>query len=269
MIGLRITRLFYSLVPAEEELQQAEIDDKDLDEQGIVISRCSKPHTSRTLLLIVLVQTVLLSLTILTLVWVLQQAKIPISEGPQDELSAVEDYRQLEVYNTTVILGIDEPQATLQSPENNRVWAELRPLYGGIVRFPTKHAQAMGLPSSATLEPLYPEDGVYQIAVFHQLHCLGMIRDQLTLAETDRSVKGSKDHNHILHCVEYLRKILLCNTDVTLDPTTDYYYYGTNSSRQCRDWDALRTWWHRNKFHEFESFLETKPEPQSHLDVLH
>ncbi|MCJ1312069.1 hypothetical protein MMC25_005743 [Agyrium rufum] len=93
------------------------------------------------------------------------------------------------------------------------------------------------------------------ISMFHQLHCLGMLRTALQAAQKGSSsgdmgsqngIHKHSDHDeqgHYLHCFDYLRQAILCSADGTFEPSktnkkgelfTDGYV-----EHQCRDAAAL------------------------------
>ncbi|KAI1337278.1 hypothetical protein F5Y15DRAFT_418043 [Xylariaceae sp. FL0016] len=67
----------------------------------------------------------------------------------------------------------------------------------------------------------------YGIGMFHQLHCLQMIRGSLQVAQVPGAVNhahGQHAHSgdasadaHVLHCLDYLRQTILCMADDTLE----------------------------------------------------
>lgn len=144
----------------------------------------------------------------------------------------------------------------VRTPANNALWQQPKDV--GVVRIPSVDADAYGLPASETLEPLFPQDSLYQMTVFHQIHCLSRIRDALVPAD-DENDGGNEVRvtNHTLHCVDYLRKTLMCNADIMSDPLTDPRH-GIRSPKTCRDWPAVRAWWEDNKFDQLDEFWEWK-----------
>jgi hypothetical protein len=68
--------------------------------------------------------------------------------------------------------------------------------------------------------------------MFHQIHCLQMIRVAL--------IHGPNEHSG--HCLNFLRQAILCNSDITLDPLLDdsdgamAATDGLGVTHICRDW---------------------------------
>ena len=75
----------------------------------------------------------------------------------------------------------------------------------------------------------------FGISMFHQIHCLHMIRLAL--------INGPDDHSG--HCLNFLRQAILCNSDTTLDPLVvdpDGTMTGTDGmgvTHVCRDWSQV------------------------------
>ncbi|EGN98534.1 hypothetical protein SERLA73DRAFT_183584 [Serpula lacrymans var. lacrymans S7.3] len=82
---------------------------------------------------------------------------------------------------------------------------------------------------------LGPDGRIFGVSMFHQIHCLDMIRESF--------IKGVNSHSG--HCLNFLRQAILCNSDITLDPInieidgkivgTD----GTGVTHVCRDWTQI------------------------------
>jgi hypothetical protein len=75
------------------------------------------------------------------------------------------------------------------------------------------------------------DQGCTGIAMFHQMHCLQIIRTAI--------VEGEADH-HVGHCLNLLRQTVLCTSDTTLDALnsklgTD----GLGIVHVCRDWQKV------------------------------
>ncbi|KAG1735293.1 uncharacterized protein EDB91DRAFT_1007658, partial [Suillus paluster] len=73
---------------------------------------------------------------------------------------------------------------------------------------------------------------MFGVSMFHQIHCLQMIRKAL--------INGSRCHSG--HCLNFLRQAVLCNADTTLDPffvDPDGTMTGTDGlgmTTVCRNW---------------------------------
>lgn len=89
---------------------------------------------------------------------------------------------------------------------------------------------------------LGPSQRPFVIAMFHQMHCLDVIRVGFVTNRT-----GSA--HHITHCLRYLRQTVLCKADTTLEETLfkraavgNEWRAGSNGVgmvHRCRDWTAV------------------------------
>ncbi|KAI1416920.1 hypothetical protein F5Y13DRAFT_185758 [Hypoxylon sp. FL1857] len=65
----------------------------------------------------------------------------------------------------------------------------------------------------------------YGVSMFHQLHCLSMIRTVLLSSEMhmdhvrveSRDMESAMDRGHFLHCFDYIVQAILCSADDTLE----------------------------------------------------
>ena len=76
------------------------------------------------------------------------------------------------------------------------------------------------------------------VSMFHQLHCLRLLRVSLT----DPSHPLSNMH-HSQHCLNYIRQMVLCSPDLTLEPydplEKDFDQDRVGVTHVCRDWSAV------------------------------
>ncbi|KAF5367789.1 hypothetical protein D9615_010506 [Tricholomella constricta] len=83
---------------------------------------------------------------------------------------------------------------------------------------------------------LGPQDRIFVVTMFHELHCLRM----LNLAFDPSN--GVKD-GHINHCLGYLRQMALCGSDLTLEPAgwedRDFRFDRVGATHMCRDWTEV------------------------------
>ncbi|KAL4860740.1 hypothetical protein BDV12DRAFT_208890 [Aspergillus spectabilis] len=91
------------------------------------------------------------------------------------------------------------------------------------------------------------------IAVFHQLHCLYLIRRAYYIPTPENQTKdfdtGIARHPHVGHCFDYLRLTLLCAADSTLEPTTEKVNGNPKwgFEKQCRDYESVKNWAEKRK----------------------
>ncbi|CAI9628776.1 unnamed protein product [Alternaria burnsii] len=119
--------------------------------------------------------------------------------------------------------------------ESDAAWASLFPEKLGFIRHPV-------------LAP-----GVAGIAVFHELHCLNMLRQAFwasvdgnleEMGDESREKNHRTSHHHVRHCFEYLRQSLICLADSNLEMMnyTARGISGWQSERTCRNYDELTEW---------------------------
>lgn len=65
---------------------------------------------------------------------------------------------------------------------------------------------------------MFPAGRDFGVSMFHQIHCLSMIRESLITDPND----------HAAHCLNFLRQAMLCNADTTLET-------GIATTHTCRD----------------------------------
>ncbi|KAF7536907.1 hypothetical protein G7054_g4159 [Neopestalotiopsis clavispora] len=91
------------------------------------------------------------------------------------------------------------------------------------------------------------------VAVFHELHCLNILRKSFfaavdgVLEEMGAEIHAGNDrtsHHHIRHCFEYLRQSLVCLADGNLEAMnyTTGGVTGWQSERTCRNFEELKGW---------------------------
>jgi hypothetical protein len=112
------------------------------------------------------------------------------------------------------------------TPENLQLWKSVLPAGNGLVQ--VEDPKAYGLP--AGLLPLNGTGAVYSVTWAHEYHCIDMIREEFWkfIAGSSHLV-GSDDTGsnlperdrlklrHIGHCFDYLRQMIMCNADMTLE----------------------------------------------------
>ncbi|KAI1778042.1 hypothetical protein F4818DRAFT_438219 [Hypoxylon cercidicola] len=136
-------------------------------------------------------------------------------------------------------------------------WEALFPRGGGRVALSQDIVGKLSLPASvaATHDP---EKRVYQIAGYHQLHCLDKIRDVLhnisdlqngVFRDDAKPYLNGSNWDHVLHCIEGVRQGLVCRIDETLLPVKETWPPigdGSGQQRTCKNAPALRDWAERN-----------------------
>ena len=79
----------------------------------------------------------------------------------------------------------------------------------------------------------------FAVSMFHELHCLRIMRRTLNAGDYQHLSRAQKGHIH--HCFVYLRLWTLCSADVALEPG-DFAHRNFTTERMgathtCTDWD--------------------------------
>ncbi|KAI9146893.1 Oxidase ustYa [Paramyrothecium foliicola] len=139
------------------------------------------------------------------------------------------------------------------TPERDALWDDLYSF--GISRIPK--AKAAQLVNKTVPIPGEPGQYVIQLNVFHQLHCLNMLRKRL-YSEVDYP----PDHElmgieHLEHCYDALRQSLTCSVDLT--PLPWRWVEEMQEAKEvaqvahtCRDFETVRTWAKKNAVAHFD-----------------
>ncbi|KAJ7457332.1 hypothetical protein FB451DRAFT_1274591 [Mycena latifolia] len=92
---------------------------------------------------------------------------------------------------------------------------------------------------------LGPAHRAFAVAIFHQLHCVRLMRGALD-GRYDDVARG-----HMHHCLNYIRQMILCSPDLTLEPPDvldrDFEVQRAGATHVCNDWsvmyaDAAKNW---------------------------
>jgi len=162
--------------------------------------------------------------------------------------------------NTTQIFTVDKSDLhlALNTEEANNYWLNItRDMRNGLVSLPTKITKKVGLEGSGMKTA--PGETVFQIDMFHQLHCLQRIRTDLLNApfmhilNPNRTSLDDAYGRHTLHCVDYLRQAVMCNGDLTLVSTGEDLEFDHSPPRKCRDFGAISDWVLEKKW-EYERY---------------
>ncbi|KAH9032238.1 hypothetical protein EDB85DRAFT_2073949 [Lactarius pseudohatsudake] len=106
---------------------------------------------------------------------------------------------------------------------------------------PTKHYQLSGHGADAEWAALTPNNGTlylgpqrrpFSISLFHQLRCLDVIRRDIIEALPREESKLGR------HCLNYMRQMVLCRTDLAVDPVLGRELEAEvrAETNQCVDW---------------------------------
>ncbi|TEA17327.1 Phenylalanine aminomutase [Colletotrichum sidae] len=158
----------------------------------------------------------------------------------------------LEAYNTTK-QAYDIIDAADRSEEATRFWTELKN-YDGVVAIDDAFAEQLNLPPSVP-HPDNANTKIYQVNVFHSLHCLYRIRNRLI--STVPLDKWPRDDIHTMHCLDHIRNDLMCNVDLSLSGSSEYISFNHgHHGKKCRDLGALQDWSRRNAWTGYRKYLK-------------
>jgi Mycotoxin biosynthesis protein UstYa len=127
----------------------------------------------------------------------------------------------------------------------------------GITKIPRESAAKLVNKTVAIPDLLPDRQYAVQLDVFHQLHCLNMIRKRLYMTEADVAPDDKlMEMDHIEHCYDSLRQSLMCAVDVT--PLTWKWVEKYQTSKAvlqvmhtCRDFEAVKRWAMERRVAEF------------------
>jgi len=102
------------------------------------------------------------------------------------------------------------------------------------IAHPTKYGLKGGLPMNKFYyNNASPESEAYVPSVFHQIHCVGEIKHAFIQLQNGKALSA---HEHINHCVEYLRQAVMCSGDLTLEKPG---YIGDTSWTRPNGWGVV------------------------------
>ncbi|KAJ7028301.1 hypothetical protein C8F04DRAFT_66154 [Mycena alexandri] len=135
------------------------------------------------------------------------------------------------------------------SPALDQAWEDLYSF--GISRIP-KSAAAQ-LPNKTSPIPGDPGFYIAELDVFHELHCLNMVRMALDPDYyPEWNIKtNERSREHVSHCVDWIRHAIMCHSDtsVIVWQWNSRYNQSTPKARiphTCRNFEPIREWGMQN-----------------------
>ncbi|KAK8092692.1 uncharacterized protein PG998_014733 [Apiospora kogelbergensis] len=120
---------------------------------------------------------------------------------------------------------------------NFTYWRNLFPAAQGLVSIP--HDSPLIRPNVDTAPSALDEThSVYQVSVFHTLHCLEALKFALDGSASEHGITEDLFQTHAPHCIDWIRQEVMCSADITLDSILD----GAKTPHQCRDFDHIFQW---------------------------
>ncbi|PGH23086.1 hypothetical protein AJ80_02860 [Polytolypa hystricis UAMH7299] len=125
---------------------------------------------------------------------------------------------------------------------------------------------------TSAIVPSRPGSHLVKLAVFHQLHCLDMIRKNVhdDYYQMDDSRASVSLVDHVDHCIDMLRQSIMCTSDTTMitfsgDPLLETAEPDFNTEKVCVDFGNIHQW---AKSHEFNMLDEVVRHPAAYADLL-
>ncbi|OAA70206.1 hypothetical protein LEL_10022 [Akanthomyces lecanii RCEF 1005] len=119
-------------------------------------------------------------------------------------------------------------------------------------------SEASHLLNKTRAAPKTPDLYLVQLQVFHDLHCLNLIRKWVYMdlypEMAEWSEDGTLNHDtmnaiHVDHCIDALRQSVMCTGDITprkfaphANERQYYVYPAIYTTQTCRNHDAIRNW---------------------------
>lgn len=142
-------------------------------------------------------------------------------------------------------VGDDFPELWPLPPTPPVLLVVENPAHYPIAGLDAREEWAANTPKGFGYMRLGPEGRAFAVSMFHQLHCLRLMRFALAGDYRDQTFA------HFGHCLNYLRQLILCNPDLTLEPYDvlegEYDVKQDASTHVCQDWrqvyDAMASNW--------------------------
>ncbi|KAI1173835.1 hypothetical protein F4777DRAFT_580598 [Nemania sp. FL0916] len=149
-------------------------------------------------------------------------------------------------FNNT--LDVENPYKGERRDGIDELWYDISTKYLSF-RLTKEELVAMDKYSEKSVE-FSDEKGGYMASldVFHQVHCLNMIRQQVRRDQYPENTNpDAQKLEHIDHCIDMLREVVMCHGDVSVLTYTwkeGYQWPWANFAieRECRDWNRITDW---------------------------
>ncbi|KAF4157218.1 hypothetical protein CNMCM6936_002633 [Aspergillus lentulus] len=133
------------------------------------------------------------------------------------------------------------------SEENNKAWDDVH-VAPAMVKISASDAAKLVNKTVPIPDGSGYSSGYYLIGldVFHQLHCLDMLRKVLWGVDMHNPNDEEAMH-HLDHCIEMIRQSLMCSADITVDvwawnEEKQMVTVRADNMHTCRDFEAIRQW---------------------------
>ncbi|KAH8779955.1 hypothetical protein F5883DRAFT_193783 [Diaporthe sp. PMI_573] len=203
--------------------------DDEVSQAGVQFSR--QPSKRKRWRQLVIGSCVLVSMT-LNAILLISALKSSSSSEPPSIFAELESHDE-QPY--VLLTDFASDNLTLQ----DQLWHDIN-IDVGVVALSDEWAAEHNL-RTAQRFPWDQTKGIYLLHGFHNLHCLKII--YLSLSEFRRGLSQSRSWHHISHCMDALRRQILCDADDTPRATERRIEVvtGVGQHRKCRSWLELET----------------------------
>ncbi|KAI1781370.1 hypothetical protein F4818DRAFT_35760 [Hypoxylon cercidicola] len=133
------------------------------------------------------------------------------------------------------------------TPENDAMWMDL--LGPGMGFVAIQNPSQYGLPPGISDDHNPPDVEVFGVSMFHQLHCLMIIRD-VFWANRDSKTVEDVEVKHVNHCFDYIRQGIMCAGDMSIEGAAKMTEGESNVDRvngyggrhECKNYQLSRDW---------------------------
>jgi len=237
--GVRITPLSEksSYTPVAEDENKSSDDSNDLD-----VEYQSLQKQARTMKRWLIVLGCLLGVSIVVLLLSFANTVVCVSKttAASSHLTPVP-----EMPMTTVTFDMDDRYAGPSTGDRDRAWGSLMPVGQGFVVVNDSQKYNLQPGKNTSFGELY------DISMFHQLHCLTQIRSYLFTLQIAMNRNNTQEifdiilapkEPHVFHCLDYLRQGVMCVGDMTIEwPREEsdgrrFAVDGWGVQHQCKSW---------------------------------
>jgi len=170
--------------------------------------------------------------------WFLSRG-FPAYTAPNDSSNVRTPYAALEL-DTEAVFGGHDLYTDQNDTFRDELWQAIN-IDDGMIALPDDFVRDTGLPVSQRF-PWDESKGIYLLHGHHNLHCVRSV--YISLMEYRKGLPQTRNFRHVIHCLDALRRDVICNADDTPRFTTDddVPETGHNQPRKCRSWDKLEQW---------------------------
>ncbi|XXH05723.1 hypothetical protein Hte_012159 [Hypoxylon texense] len=133
------------------------------------------------------------------------------------------------------------------TPENNAKWMDI--LGPGMGFVAIQNPSQYGLPPGIRDNHNPPDVEVFGVSMYHQLHCLMIIRD-VFWANVNAKAVEEVEVKHVNHCFDYIRQGIMCAGDMSIEGAAKMAegeshvdrVNGYGGRHECKNYQSSRDW---------------------------